>query len=78
METKLILDMDNKTEFKNFLHGLLALVLVAVSIIAGAGSISFGVSSKETIYIITGILNLGWVYPVVRQLVKYIRKHIDS
>lgn len=66
--------MDNKTEFKNFLHALLALLLVFVCVVASAGSISFGTESKNVLYIGGGIANLGWIYPVVRQLVKFIKK----
>lgn len=66
--------MDNKKEFKNFLHALLALLLVFVCVVASAGSISFGAESKNVLYIVGGIANLGWIYPVVRQLVKFIKK----
>lgn len=66
--------MDNKKEFKNFLHALLALVLVFVCVVASAGCISFGAEGKNSLYIGAGVLNLGWIYPVIRQLVKFIKK----
>lgn len=70
--------MDNKQEFKNFLHGMLALVLLFVVVAASAGSINYGAESGKGLYIVMGALNLGWIYAIIRQLAKYLKKHINS
>ena len=67
--------MDNKKSFDNFWHTALAFVLFFLIILASVGSISYGVSAKEAIYTVAGILNFGWIYPVIYQIAKYIRKN---
>lgn len=66
--------MDNKKSFERFWHTALAFVLVILTIAASAGCIIFGAANHEPFYIVVGILNLGWCYPVIRQAVIYIRK----
>ena len=67
--------MDNKKSFARFWHTAIAFVLVIVTIAASAGCISFGVSTKQALYTVVGILNLGWIYPAVRQAIKYIKNN---
>jgi len=62
--------MDNKKSFSRFWHTAIAFVLIIVTIIASAGCINYGTEHK--FYLAFGILNLGWLYPVIRQAVKYI------
>lgn len=64
--------MDNKKSFNEFWHTALAFVLIVCIIIASAGCINYGVDNP--FYIPFGILNLGWLYPVIRQAIIYIRK----
>lgn len=66
--------MDNKKSFARFWHIAIAFVLVILTIAASAGCINFGASNHEPFYIVVGILNLGWCYPVIRQAVKYINQ----
>lgn len=63
--------MDNKKSFARFWHVAVAFVLVVLIIIASVGSISFGLQG-EHIYTVAGIINFGWLYPVIRQAIKYI------
>ena len=60
------------SNIKNYLLMALCVVILIVTIAASAGSINFGAvpGNVEWFYIIVGILNLGWCYPVVRQFVK--------
>lgn len=65
--------MDNKKSFEAFWHTALAFVLIIITIAASAGCINYGMGAGK-FYIAVGILNLGWLYPVIRQAVKFIEK----
>ena len=66
--------MDNKKSFARFWHTALAFVLIIITVGASAGCISYGVQNDLKMHIFFGVLNLGWLYPVIRQAVIYIRK----
>lgn len=68
--------MDNKKSFARFWHTAIAFVLVILTVAVSAGCISFGVSSKQALYTVVGIINLAWCYPVIRQAVKFIRNNL--
>lgn len=65
----------NRKSNSRFWHVALAFVLVLLVIIASAGSINYGSQEHEALYAIAGALNLGWLYPVIRETVIYLRKN---
>lgn len=60
-------------EFKNFLHMLGAFLAGLLTIIASVGAINAG-----GIYAVAGVLNFGWLYPVVKWAVNYVKQSHKS
>jgi hypothetical protein len=62
-------------EFKKFIKVALGAVALLLTIASGAGAISWGVSSHQTIYIAVGIINiLGWGGLIVYTFVRWLKK----
>lgn len=60
-------------EFKKFIKGAAVALVCFFTAVASAGSIDFGTADPEPLYRIAGILNLGWLYFPIREIVKYFK-----
>lgn len=60
-------------EFKKFLKVIAFVIVCGVTIAASSGSINLGVETHEGFNIVVGILNFGWLYFPIREIVKYFK-----
>jgi hypothetical protein len=65
----------NTKSFARFWHTALAAVLGLIVVGASAGSINYAIDGNGWLYAFVGILNLGWLYPLIRQAVIYNRNN---
>lgn len=59
-------------EFKKFLKALAVVIVAGVTIAASVGSICYGMND-DSFYILTGVLNFGWLYFPIREIVRYFK-----
>lgn len=58
MGTNLFQNMDNKTEFKNFLKALKGAIILFAGICAGIGSLNFAAVSGQNFFTSTGVVSI--------------------